>query len=217
MYIYKITNQITKQMYIGQKASQKCGKKWVDATPENSKKYFGSGTISSRAIKKHGKENFIKEILIDNIDNLDALDLFETYFQNRNPECFVENGGYNIYHGAYRRGGSHSEVTKQKISVANKGRKHSLETKYKLSIAAKGKKHSDEHNKNVRLALRGKKRSQESKNNISKAMKGVKHTKEQNEKVSNSIKGMLYVYKCDIDAIKKQITQDRFQYIEEDE
>ena len=50
MIIYKTTNLITKKIYIG-----KDGK--------NNPKYYGSGIFLKNAIKKYGKENFVKEIL----------------------------------------------------------------------------------------------------------------------------------------------------------
>ena len=53
-YVYLTTNKKNKKMYIG-KRSCKC------SIEEDL--YLGSGTLLLRAIKKHGKENFSKEIL----------------------------------------------------------------------------------------------------------------------------------------------------------
>ena len=52
-YIYKTTNLITKKYYIGKHSSQNI---------ENDN-YLGSGLLLNRAIKKHGRENFIRQIL----------------------------------------------------------------------------------------------------------------------------------------------------------
>lgn len=53
-YIYKITNKLNGKIYVGQ---HKVIKK------ESLNRYLGSGTLIKLAIKKYGKENFIKEIL----------------------------------------------------------------------------------------------------------------------------------------------------------
>ena len=51
-YIYKITNVNTGQFYVGSHAT--------NLMDDN---YFGSGIYLKRAIKKHGKSNFTKEII----------------------------------------------------------------------------------------------------------------------------------------------------------
>ena len=51
-YLYKITNTVNNKIYIG-----------VHQTKDMNDGYFGSGTNLRRAIKKYGKDKFIKEIL----------------------------------------------------------------------------------------------------------------------------------------------------------
>lgn len=63
----------------------------------------------------------------------------------------------------------HSNETKRKISLANKGRYHTKETKKKLSLIFKGKKKSpftEEHKRNISLGNLGKKFSEEHKRKI---------------------------------------------------
>jgi len=177
VYIYKTTFPNGK-IYIGQRSKSSI----------NDVEYFGSGTIVTRAIKKHGTLDLVKEILIDNIDNQDALDLFEVYFQNRNPECFIENGGYNITHGVF--GGDtismHPDRNKirKHLSKVKKGKKLNLTDKQRTSMGwasgfMRGRKLSDEHKKKLSLAHKGHFQNEEWNNNISKALKGRKQETKQ--------------------------------------
>jgi group I intron endonuclease len=50
MYIYKTTNLLNGKIYVGFHNGKR-------------KNYFGSGTLLTKEIKEHGKENFINEIL----------------------------------------------------------------------------------------------------------------------------------------------------------
>ena len=64
MIIYKTINLITGKIYIGQ-------------TTKNDPKYFGSGIWIKKAIKKYGKENFIREVLCEcsSQDELNGMEL----------------------------------------------------------------------------------------------------------------------------------------------
>jgi len=50
--IYKITNRLNNKIYVG-----------AHKTDNINDEYFGSGLLLERAVSKHGKENFTKEIL----------------------------------------------------------------------------------------------------------------------------------------------------------
>jgi hypothetical protein len=62
MYIYKTTNLINNKIYIGLSTK----------TVEESTDYYGSGKNILQSIKKYGKDNFEKEILIE-CDTLEEL------------------------------------------------------------------------------------------------------------------------------------------------
>jgi group I intron endonuclease len=78
MYIYKTTNLITGKVYIGK--SSKCF----------NPKYYGSGKILNRSIKKYGKINFSVE-LIEECFSLEELNDREIYWIS-----FFMSNSYNI-------------------------------------------------------------------------------------------------------------------------
>jgi len=55
-YVYKITNKINGKFYIGIKSSRL---NFLDTN------YYGSGRLIKASIKKHGKENFLREVLFE--------------------------------------------------------------------------------------------------------------------------------------------------------
>lgn len=103
-YIYKITNKINNKFYIGKHKQSK---------GEDFNNYFGSGKIIKDAIKKYGKENFLKEIIeICTKDNVGAR---EIYWINK---LNATNVGYNISIGGY--GGNSTNGTKVYTNGKNK-------------------------------------------------------------------------------------------------
>lgn len=107
--IYKITNKINDKFYVG-----------VHKTNYIDDGYMGSGKLISRAIKKYGKENFIKEILYD----------FDTYQKALDKESEIvdklfleQNNTYNLQVGGkwtYSR--RHDDRAKQLLSEHMKSR-----------------------------------------------------------------------------------------------
>ena len=143
-YVYKITNNINGKIYVG-KRSCKCSIE--DDT------YFGSGIALKSAIKKYGKENFSKTIIIicesseeayeieSVIVNVDFIKLEDTY-----NLCGGGIGaGIGEGHPMFgKRGYKHSDEAKMKISISQKGKVLSEETIAKMSTNHVGKTHSDE-------------------------------------------------------------------------
>lgn len=149
-YIYKITNLIDGKTYIGQHKYKKLNDS-----------YMGSGVHIKRAIKKHGIENFKKEILYSNIQYKETVDDMERFAIAK--ERAIGKAEYNIADGG--QGGHLSEETRRKISETSKGKKMSEEAKRKMSEAHKGQvtwnkgKHiSEEVKRKISEAMAGKKK-----------------------------------------------------------
>lgn len=183
MYIYKTTNIITGKIYIGQSTRE--SNKSID--------YIGSGVYILLSIKKYGKENFIKEILRDNIKNQKLLDKFEEiYIKKFNSTN--QSIGYNIL--TDNKNLLHSEVSREK-------HKNSIKAYHKTDKAKEG------HEKFVNMLKNsvgdknpfyGKKHSQETKDLMSSKRKGklcgTEHpnygktmSEEQRMLISDSLKG----------------------------
>lgn len=110
--------------------------------------YFGSGTLLRRALKKYGKENFTKRILME-CDTKEELDYFEKFFiaaydaVNSSVYYNIAEGG----HGGFT--GNHTEKTKQRLSENHKGIQFTEERKRNISKANKGRIFSEKHKQNI--------------------------------------------------------------------
>lgn len=149
--IYKITNIENNKFYIGKHQTEKV----MDD-------YYGSGLAIVNAIKLHGRDKFIKEILFvfDDVIEMDKKEreLITEDLVN-NPNCY--NIGIGGEGGPQFAGKKHSMTTKSKISAsrlgksfltkegaariseASSGLTRSLETRKKLSDKAKLRKPQD--------------------------------------------------------------------------
>jgi len=105
MVIYKTTNLINKKIYVGKSL-------------KNKNSYMGSGTILNKAIKKYGKDNFIKEI-IDYADTLEELNAKEIYWIEK-LNSTEKKIGYNIAKGG--TGGNTLDNHPDKVNILKKTR-----------------------------------------------------------------------------------------------
>src|SRR5574344_787646 len=122
--IYKHTNKITKEIYIGQ-TMQNVEKRWSNGTAyiNNYKKdrYIGA------AIKQYGWENFEPEILEKDILTIEEANQKESYWINY-YHCYIGDpeykGGYNLTSGGCgsTQRQPMSVEGREKISQANKKR-----------------------------------------------------------------------------------------------
>ena len=152
-YIYKLTNNITKKAYIGQRRANV-------VTPEEDVTYMGGGPRIKAIVAEYGKENFTKEILWESSD-FDLLDKKEREFILK--EGTKSPNGYNVLITASRftagketrdRMSQNMLGDKNPMSRPEVRRKHSLalkkgrivapSTRQKLRDANTGQKRSDE-------------------------------------------------------------------------
>lgn len=117
-YTYKIINLIHGKYYYGRRAYKGCNIK-EDV-------YFGSGKRLASAIKKYGKENFIKVIISCYNNEYDLILAEKALISTQHVEsCLCYNiaygghGGYTYYKD---RKFKHTEESKRNLSLKNKGR-----------------------------------------------------------------------------------------------
>lgn len=171
-YIYKVTNIITGQFYIGQRSSYK-------GLPEEDLgvRYFTSSDIVKPLFKNNTSE-WKKEILYRDIQYSETLDDIEGYAIHKVINDKLCLNGYDpTNHGFRTMAGVHrSEETRRKMSEAKKHQ--SEEAKRKNSEAHKGKHKSDETRRKMSIAKKGHKAwnkgkhtSEETRRKISEAKK----------------------------------------------
>lgn len=195
MVIYKTTNLINGKIYIGQDS-------------KNNSNYYGSGLLLSKALKKYGKENFIKEIL-QICENKEELNQFEKnwikYYNSTNKDI-----GYNMSEGG--TGGKLVEIEGKKGKTYEEyyGVERAKEIKQKSSITRKGKTKtfinitSEEVGKKISETLKSKNltRTAIQKQKISESLK--KHFKtEIGEKQKQNLKELKTGKKQNIEINKK--------------
>jgi group I intron endonuclease len=135
MIIYKTTNLINNKIYIGQDSY-------------NNPNYLGSGNSILTAIKKYGRENFKKEIL-EFCKTKEELNKREEFWI-KELDSYNFNVGYNLSEKGVgsRKGYTHSEETKKKMSEDRLGKPKSEEFKKKI----KGQKRTKEVKKQMSIS-----------------------------------------------------------------
>lgn len=197
MQVYKITNLLNNRIYIGQDSN-------------SNPNYFGSGKLIKQAIKKYGKENFIKEIICECL-NKQELDEKEKYWidklksTNREIGYNITIGGsggvsYGESNGMFGR--KHSKKTIEKMKAIKIGKKQSEATKLKMSITRKGKRMgklnpmygkivSESTREKLRIAAKNRIITEETRQKLRIASSGKKHSDETKLKISQKHKGKI--------------------------
>lgn len=123
-YLYKITNLINSKEYIG-----------VHSSKSLEDSYYGSGRLIKLAIKKYGKENFRKEILMladtyQEVLELERIAVDNTYIKNRLTYNLREggNGGWEGEENPFY-GKTHCQEVKNKLSKIRTGIKDDTKRK----------------------------------------------------------------------------------------
>ena len=161
MIIYKTTNLINGKFYVGQDSN-------------NNPEYYGSGNLLKKAIKKYGKENFIKETLED-CSTEEELNEREKYWIK---ETRAQELGYNIAEGG-QGGNTYTEETRQRISKQFKGRRVDPKT---IEKAKKTREKRKQENPDAY------KMSEEHRKLMSEVHKGKVHPEEWRERQSEFMK-----------------------------
>jgi group I intron endonuclease len=169
MIIYKTTNIINGKYYVGKDIN-------------NSESYLGSGVLLKRAIKKYGKENFIKEVL-EHCKTLDILEEREKFWIKELDSIKL---GYNLTEGGTGGDTFTNNDSKEEIREKLKKRTYSEEVKkIKLKNLEPFKFQSGENHPGF-----GKKQTEETKNKRKKKflengypMENKNHTEESKQKI----------------------------------
>jgi len=149
MVIYKITNSLTKDFYIGKTKktlSERLYSHKYDALQRNSQTHL------HRAIRKYGYENFLIE-KIDIAENISILNQKEIYWiHHLSPKYNMTKGG---------DGGDVSKSPNYIKSQKNKCYRHTNKSKEKIRQSHLGKPKpplTEEHKKRISLGNLGRKR-----------------------------------------------------------
>lgn len=137
------------KVYIGM-TCQKPEKRWNYGKSYKENKYFNN------AINKYGWKNIKHEILATNLTKEEAEEL-EIYFINKKYKSNNMKYGYNIEYGGCHNGKT-SEITRKRISEANKGKHNSPKTEFKKGhitiITGEIKQKISEKNKGKHASVR---------------------------------------------------------------
>ena len=185
MYIYKTTNLINNKIYIGLSTK----------SVEESTDYYGSGRLINEAIQKYGKDNFVKDILEDGIDDMNILKDREIYWIET-LGSHVSLNNYNLTIGGDGiMGYHHTEEVKKALSenTSNSNKIKWKDPEYRERrvdkhkvlwqnsefrervINALHKPKTEEHKKNISIAKKDKPQSDKAKEAQRIVQKGMKY------------------------------------------
>ena len=195
--IYKTTNLLNGKFYIGK-----------HQTENKDDSYLGSGVALEKAIKKYGRNNFIKEILFE-CDSEEEMNQKEkeiiTNDLIKNKNCY--NIGLGGEGGAMFKGRHHTKETKQKLRKISSGKHLSEKSKEKISNIHKNKVFSDETKQKISEKAKQRFSIDEEREKISKSLiayydeKGRKNKRRiKREKINLNIDKngkQCYIYKDD--------------------
>ena len=171
--IYKITNRLDNKFYVGK-----------HKTENQNDNYFGSGLLLERAVEKHGKENFVKEILFfcktEEEMNQKEADIVDEEFVSRSDTYNIKLGGIGGFDYINKNGLSHSVEWRKSCKPSKQGKPGQQEFRKLFNT---DKKFREEYKEKLSNSLklynfvngshwRGKNHSEETKKKMSEAKKG---------------------------------------------
>lgn len=151
-YIYKVTNKITRQFYIG-----------VHKTENPDDGYYGSGIRIKRAVRKYGKDGFTKEILYGFVNRNDAYskekELLELVLDNElcynlkeggiggweyvNKHCVKDNPMHNPEYVAKNKASYLKNLTPERIEKRKQIRSVNIRKAIAYNTGRKRPEHGD--------------------------------------------------------------------------
>ena len=175
--IYKTTNILNDKIYIGQ------------TTRLDDQNYIGSGLLIKKAIKKYGKNSFLREVLdaCENQENLDNKEQF--WIKKLQPDYNISLGGYGI--------GKMADETKEKLRQLNLGKIGYWKDKKRPDIALR----MSGNNSPTKCSEVRKKMSNAAKHRLNQPFYGKTHSEETKLKISKS-----HIGKIVSDETKKKIS-----------
>jgi group I intron endonuclease len=194
-YVYITTDISSGKHYIGD-----------HSTNNLEDEYLGSGILIQRAIKKHGGDNFKKEILELFDSKEEAFNAQEGYIKEYNT---LSPNGYNISpKGGIGVNGCHSNNTKNKISISLEKYIRTEEHRKNISISKTGNKNpnygksiSEKHKESIIISnkkrkgnnhyMYGKTHTEESKEKMRKPKRSM--AKDHKQNMSKSHMGKFYI------------------------
>lgn len=183
-YIYRTTNLVSGKKYIGKHHREE---------PTVDYNYLGSGLLIEKAINKHGKENFVLEVLdwAESKNELNELERYWiAYFNAVNSKDF-----YNLTHGGEGFGSGNENP--------NWNKEVSQETRTKISKSLKGRFSGDKNPMyGVRLpkellGMYGRRHTRDSIEKMKKSHLGKKISKKNRESLDNWIKSPEHLKQLD--------------------
>lgn len=220
MHIYVIKNNINSKYYVGK--SEK----------EPNDNYLGSGKAIKNAVKKYGKQNFQKSIIIKNIKDIHMLNKFEKMYIRLfkikfQQKCYnIAEGGDGGNNHKYKSEQEKKDFSEKMSKLTSKenngfyGKTHSEETKHKCGINNIGRIPTEEHINKLKEINKGntynKGRKYSAEVNAKKASPGEKngmfgknHSPEIIDKISKQI-SFSKIIKCICEYCSKEADKGNY-------
>ena len=190
-YVYKLTHKITGQFYFGARWANK-----IAPIDDLWKKYFYSSAYVKLLIDEYGKDSFITEIVFTDINGDVCYHYEQKLIEDHWNDKLILNKTYYEKGSKIFKNSGHSEISCEKIRLANLGKKHTEESKLKMSEMHKGKKHTEESKAKISEAGRNRPPvSVETRKKLSESNKGKILTNETRAKMSQAHKDKKYTIK----------------------